>query len=652
MPTRSHVNIGCSPQCELALVGVGVAYRHAVLSWHDGLILKDLGLGRTVVDSRVLAPGETVHVANFSANVMCGDVRVPLSHPAVTSLFLYRSELPVEHGGGVVLGRDPTRSHLVVSHRTVSRTHAKIDTVARTLTDLDSKDGTYDCTARRLIGGSPVAIDVHTGYSLGAVWIPAAVMLEMAVAAIPVHGAERECGPKATTETDAPTRFLSEPPPLIGVGPVGSLMVVPSMPMHREDSGGDHWAVVRSPSPPPVLGAPPQIRDVSVHTLAAVHSMPMSGEKSFFDDAVPLVNPPRAPHVEGVPPIPEVHSIPSQMAVPSMKMDAVATRVTALAPKSAAIATPSMLTATRRGGPEAAVGGAHADVVRRGGLVDGAAEGASIEEMARVIGVRGRVGFLRLAAVPLLLILIGWWMFRSSPSPPSHPDAATSWPVADVVSTASHHEAGAPAATAVPAARLAIACPTGMVSVPGRDDEGRRVDPFCIDRTEVTVDAYRRCVHCSPPSARGATCNWGIEGRGNHPVNCVDWNQAVAFCLERGARLPTDDEWTLAAVGTDGREFPWGDAAPYDQLCWSGVAERRGTCEVGAFPSGRSTVRADDMSGNLWEWTSTVDRDFRVYRGGGWRSYEPSRVRAESRFSDVPSYHNDYLGFRCALGAR
>jgi formylglycine-generating enzyme required for sulfatase activity len=183
-----------------------------------------------------------------------------------------------------------------------------------------------------------------------------------------------------------------------------------------------------------------------------------------------------------------------------------------------------------------------------------------------------------------------------------------------------------------------------MVAIPG-------AAPFCLDRTEVTVAAYGTCSGCTAPNTGGA-CNWGVAGRGDHPINCVDWNQAVAFCASRGARLPTEAEWHLAAAGTDGREYPWGNAPPSDQLCWSGAGARTGTCAVGSFPSGRSPYGAEDLSGYVAEWTSTSEGASRVFRGGGWDDYDAAGVRTAFRNRGAPASWVSDLGFRCARGAR
>ncbi|MEZ4393108.1 MAG: ATP-binding cassette domain-containing protein [Polyangiales bacterium] len=180
MPTRTQINIGSAPGCELVLQGNGVAPRHAVLVWRDGLVLQDLGQGRTTVDGRPLAPNESVQLPGFHSAVVVGDARVPLTSPEISKLFLDRSSLAAQPAGVVVVGRDPGRAHVIVAHPTVSGAHLRVDLGARTVTDLGSKSGTFDRNSQRLTANQPVPIDAGGGYSLGAVWIPSSVLVECA----------------------------------------------------------------------------------------------------------------------------------------------------------------------------------------------------------------------------------------------------------------------------------------------------------------------------------------------------------------------------------------------------------------------------------------------------------------------------------------
>ena len=190
------------------------------------------------------------------------------------------------------------------------------------------------------------------------------------------------------------------------------------------------------------------------------------------------------------------------------------------------------------------------------------------------------------------------------------------------------------------------------------------VGAFFMDEFEVTVDQYAACVSAGKCTAAGGSsvseyCNAGVVGRGNHSINCVDWNQAVAYCTSVGKRLPTEVEWEYAARGTDGREYPWGNAAPASQLCWrKNNTNRSSTCAVGSYPSDKSPFGVQDMAGNVTEWTSSLYTSnyssaptgtARVLRGGNWHDYASSNVRSANRYIDGPS--NQYysvLGFRCA----
>ena len=144
-----------------------------------------------------------------------------------------------------------------------------------------------------------------------------------------------------------------------------------------------------------------------------------------------------------------------------------------------------------------------------------------------------------------------------------------------------------------------------------------KLPEYYIDKTEVTVAAYRRCVEdkrCTAP-ASGPRCteeqlNWGKPGRDEHPVNCVTIEQAGQYCHYLGRHLPTERQWEKAARGTDGRSFPWGFATPSCKLAIikadlrdSGPTGcgKNSTWPVGSRPDGASPYGALDMVGNVAE---------------------------------------------------
>ena len=212
----------------------------------------------------------------------------------------------------------------------------------------------------------------------------------------------------------------------------------------------------------------------------------------------------------------------------------------------------------------------------------------------------------------------------------------------------------------IPAGTFWMGSPEGSGQANEHPQHRVSVAAFCMDRTEVTVDAYAACVSsgtCAPATNYDYYCNANFSDRGNHPINCVDWTQADVYCTSRGGRLPTEEEWEYAARGTDGRIYPWGSEAPGNQLCWNRL---NGTCEVGAFPAGNSPFGLFDMAGNVWEWTSEppalpVDLGFdasafRAIRGGSYaQSITTLRVTARS-WATLDDARSD-LGLRCAYDA-
>lgn len=218
-------------------------------------------------------------------------------------------------------------------------------------------------------------------------------------------------------------------------------------------------------------------------------------------------------------------------------------------------------------------------------------------------------------------------------------------------------QSGKDGMVSVPAGEFSMGCNEQVDSECEDDEKPQRqvnVPGFRIDKTEVTVEAYRQCVnakHCTLPDTGGrGSCNWELGGREKYPINCIDWKQAEAFCVWAGKRLPTDAEWEKAARGTDGRVYPSGNT--WD-ITTGNVYESydgyQDTAPVGSFPAGASPYGALDMAGNVWEWTADWYRngETRSLRGGSWVDL-PRRARSSRRIGTVPISRLDDVGVRCA----
>ena len=145
----------------------------------------------------------------------------------------------------------------------------------------------------------------------------------------------------------------------------------------------------------------------------------------------------------------------------------------------------------------------------------------------------------------------------------------------------------------------------------------------------VTVAQFRMFVeataYTTTAEARGSAWNWtgkweevkganwahprgpdsDVKQKADHPVTCVSWHDAMAFCNWAGVRLPTEAEWEKAARGTDGRIWPWGNQKPNKELCNFNM-DVGDTTAVGSYPKGASPYGVLDAAGNVWEWTSSL----------------------------------------------
>jgi formylglycine-generating enzyme required for sulfatase activity len=194
--------------------------------------------------------------------------------------------------------------------------------------------------------------------------------------------------------------------------------------------------------------------------------------------------------------------------------------------------------------------------------------------------------------------------------------------------------------------------------------------PYCMDRTEVTQNAYRAC-------QKAGKCRMTVgEGWAHHypnyPADFVPWKDAVAYCAWRGGRLPTEAEWEFAARGTDGRLYPWGNEPPTDAH-WQvrPKGSRLKVSDVGTHPKGRSPFGLDDMAGNVGEWVNDcwtdysaepavdprgpavcVEPGWRVQRGASWATHSFKHARAALRYGMPAHDSSDQTGFRCAYDPR
>jgi formylglycine-generating enzyme required for sulfatase activity len=195
---------------------------------------------------------------------------------------------------------------------------------------------------------------------------------------------------------------------------------------------------------------------------------------------------------------------------------------------------------------------------------------------------------------------------------------------------------------------------------------GATLEPFDIDKTPVSVAAFRQFVQATNyittaeslgyayATERGGLVqvpggNWRnaikrFEIKDTEAVVGVSFEDAKAYCQFRNQRLPSENEWEyIARGGAEKRTFPWGEAE----------APARVKLDVPPAVNGGHGGGIGDryygLSGNVWQWVdSSYDAKHKVLKGGSWKEPTPANKRAASRRGELPDRADDDSGFRCA----
>jgi sulfatase modifying factor 1 len=198
------------------------------------------------------------------------------------------------------------------------------------------------------------------------------------------------------------------------------------------------------------------------------------------------------------------------------------------------------------------------------------------------------------------------------------------------------------------------------------------VSAFRIDRTEVSNQAYQRCVVANACTPSHLPVGEQVLGAPNLPAVYLTWYQAQHYCRWVGGGLPTEAQWERAASGLNHRRFPWGfyyNSRLANHGSFEMTPDTKDGYEfaapVDAFADGKSPFGLLNMAGNVWEFTADyyasdyqkvenrVDPtgpktgDARVIRGGSWRS-PVYTLRTTHRAKIEQSESRPDVGFRCA----
>ena len=238
--------------------------------------------------------------------------------------------------------------------------------------------------------------------------------------------------------------------------------------------------------------------------------------------------------------------------------------------------------------------------------------------------------------------------------------------------------------------RHSSAAPPDMARAPagpfkmGEGEQAHEVHvaAFCIAKHEVTNRQWQEFVDVNPDWSKERirrVCHDGRylehwkdgscpQGQADRPVVYVSWFAAQAYCEWAGGRLPTEAQWEKACrAGSDSRYCFGDDKEQLGEYAWYGRNSGRK-----AHPVGQKKPNAwgiHDMHGNVWEWTSSMHKDYpykaddgredakdvkssRVCRGGAWLNRFDKCFRCAHRMAVSPDRCSRLIGLRLCLPER
>jgi formylglycine-generating enzyme required for sulfatase activity len=195
---------------------------------------------------------------------------------------------------------------------------------------------------------------------------------------------------------------------------------------------------------------------------------------------------------------------------------------------------------------------------------------------------------------------------------------------------------------------LTVLIPASAVAVGPSDWEAEgRVSPRAIRVQAFRIDAFE--------ATRG---HWGArDGDPARAAGGVTRAEASDYCGSRAGRLPTEDEWIVAAASATNppRRYPWGDTGAVCRRAAWGLAS--GPCAVGAdgpdtvgaHLDGDSPLGLHDLAGNVAEWVAPEPArpGVGVAKGGSWHDALATSLRIWARLELQPEERDPRVGVRC-----